>query len=277
MHHADASQAESFVALVGRMPGGGVPAVDETTGLILEFSGATSMRFDHEFTAPPLIPAPPLQPGRAFNLKSKQNIINNNDNNNNNNNVNQPKCDHKTISVREDIDVGHRHFSSLQWLYPGTFLPSRDMLAKRGVNNVYKSAMKTVVAKLTAGGGHTGWSAVWAASLLARLRRPDLLWPVLKRVMSRYSAANGLGLHPSLRPGDEGQGGECKTCYSEVAAGQQQHQQPRASVGGVDNKRGMILTDGSVVITLNMMLCYCVLLTQDSSSFFCYQMITVWL
>ena len=33
------------------------------------------------------------------------------------------------MTVTEDGDPGHRHFSSMHWLYPGTFLPSDENMS----------------------------------------------------------------------------------------------------------------------------------------------------
>ena len=53
-----------------------------------------------------------------------------------------------TIELNEKIDLGHRHFSSLHWLYPGTFIPSSK--------NIFNAAKETLTMKSYSGGGHTG-------------------------------------------------------------------------------------------------------------------------
>ena len=74
--------------------------------------------------------------------------------------------------VSEEVDRSHRHFSGLLWLFPGTFLPSA--LPLNGQSNsqpsLYTSARNLLKKKIQAGGGHTSWSGVWEACLLARLR-----------------------------------------------------------------------------------------------------------
>jgi hypothetical protein len=58
-------------------------------------------------------------------------------------------------TLDESFDLGHRHFSSLHWLYPGTFLPTPDR-SIGGDGDVYQSASTTLHKKAVAGGGHTG-------------------------------------------------------------------------------------------------------------------------
>ena len=40
------------------------------------------------------------------------------------------------MTVTEDGDPGHRHFSSMHWLYPGTFLPSDENMSGMVQKNV---------------------------------------------------------------------------------------------------------------------------------------------
>lgn len=52
------------------------------------------------------------------------------------------------IELKGNFDISHRHFSSLHWLYPGTFIPSSK--------NIINAAKKTLYQKSNSGGGHTG-------------------------------------------------------------------------------------------------------------------------
>lgn len=110
------------------------------------------------------------------------------------------------------LDLGHRHWSSLHWLYPGTMLPFQlsainDIKDKRFL---YKAAHNTLLMKLRAGGGHTGWSAVWGAALFARLMDAEGAYRLLGRAIQLYTAPNLMGLHPSLAPRPIN---ECETCF----------------------------------------------------------------
>ena len=82
---------------------------------------------------------------------------------------------------------GHRHFSMLFGVYPGESLldgPLRD------------AARKALDQRLTNGGGQTGWSACWAALLLARFGEGDAAYEILLRLMRENIHDNLFGAHP---------------------------------------------------------------------------------
>ncbi len=111
------------------------------------------------------------------------------------------------------FDVGHRHWSMLHWFYPGTFHPftfMNNFKSSRQRSILYEAAHNTMVEKSSNGGGHTGWSAVWALALFARIRDKKSIWIFLKRVLQQYTALNLLGLHPALV--DSNIDG-CSTCF----------------------------------------------------------------
>ncbi|KAJ1455783.1 Six-hairpin glycosidase-like protein [Pelagophyceae sp. CCMP2097] len=96
-------------------------------------------------------------------------------------------------------DVAHRHFSGLWPWMPGRAAPT-------------ESAIKTVRAKLAAGGGHTGWSRAWAAGLQARLGCAAELESSLRLLLAKYVCpTNLLATHPPLRPTKSMKG--CQTCF----------------------------------------------------------------
>lgn len=110
-----------------------------------------------------------------------------------------PKCfagnggnDTTPLLVTESPDTGHRHFSGMHWLYPNTFLPLRDG------EKLIEASRTTLDQKRKAGGGHTGWSASWLASLSARLRDGEGAWASIGRLILHYTTRNGLDLHPPL-------------------------------------------------------------------------------
>lgn len=145
-------------------------------------------------------------------------------------------------SVRlEPTDWGHRHFSSLHWLYPGNSLPM-DTSRKE----LFAVAEKTLKLKVESGGGHTGydfhiqrlppyrWSAAWEACLWSRLRNSDLALAALLKVFQRYTAPNFMGLHPALVGTDP----SCRTCFTHDYQNQVLQRAP---------KRGLTDKYGSVV------------------------------
>jgi hypothetical protein len=80
---------------------------------------------------------------------------------------------------------------------------------------LYRSAFNTLRAKRAHGGGHTGWSAVWEASLWARLRRAEDAYGAIEKFIRTFVAPNLLSLHPPLVPKSDV---ECGTCFGESSA-----------------------------------------------------------
>jgi alpha-L-fucosidase 2 len=100
------------------------------------------------------------------------------------------------MTVTEELDAGHRHFSSMHWLYPSSTLP----LSGHGGQILLEAAKTTLDRKVAAGGGHTAWSAGWEIALRARLRDVTGASAALTRLLRRYTTPNGLALHPPLDP-----------------------------------------------------------------------------
>lgn len=69
--------------------------------------------------------------------------------------------------------------------------------------------------RLEHGGGHTGWSSAWAASLWARLHEGALAHAALRYTLHEFAAPNLLGLHPKLRGSRQG----CMTCVGRGPGG----------------------------------------------------------
>jgi hypothetical protein len=122
--------AERFRDMIRRMPYGANPVVGVKTGYILEyptpFPGA-------------LTDAPPNRTHSNSNTIAEATTQTSNSSSKSlqqmsiffKTNVVKP-ISPSTIpskNVKETADPGHRHFSSLHWLYPGTFLPSDDKLS----------------------------------------------------------------------------------------------------------------------------------------------------
>jgi hypothetical protein len=127
-------------------------------------------------------------------------------------------CDSKTtMSV---YNPSHRHWSGMHWLYPSSFLPFGALMHSEATSKssadakvagvLYDAAEATLREKSRAGGGHTGWSAVWGACLWARAARGEEAWVYVTRILQKYSAPNLLGLHPALTHFSPH---SCDTCY----------------------------------------------------------------
>lgn len=70
------------------------------------------------------------------------------------------------MCLSEDFDLGHRHFSSLHWMYPGTFLPTaaQSQANRRGLTgrtlvidpHLLEAAHRTLADRSAHMSGHTG-------------------------------------------------------------------------------------------------------------------------
>lgn len=138
--------------------------------------------------------------------------------------------------IDEDIDVGHRHFSSLLWLFPGVLQWSHGH-----AQNILNAAKILLRAKERDGGAHTGWSAAWAAALWARLGSPDDVWRHTKQIMHKYVSSNLMGLHPPLEAHGKF---KCPTCFREQSIDSGTVRGRMASAPG---GRGLGLIDNSKV------------------------------
>ena len=84
-------------------------------------------------------------------------------------------------------EEGHRHFSMLFGIYPGESLVG---------SRFQEAARKALDQRLMNGSGQTGWSAVWAALLLARFGDGDAAYEILLRLMRENIHDNLFGAHP---------------------------------------------------------------------------------
>jgi hypothetical protein len=174
------------------------------------------------------------------------------------------------VNILEDIDYGHRHYSILHWLFPNNFLPLVHCEDEQGSGKkseeLYSSALRTLLNKKRHGGAHTNWSIMWEIILLSRLSNYDELianegiihleeeiFQSLQKFFSSYLTNNYLTYHPALNkmetvtssspklqndltnpigapPMGPGNGFQCETCFQERITPSQERRQPRYSV-----------------------------------------------
>ena len=108
------------------------------------------------------------------------------------------------------------------------------------------AAASTLDSKMSAGGGHTSWSAGWAACLWARLRQPEKAAALLEKVSELYTADNLFSLHPPLIPSKSKEAAGCKTCYTEDAAHLKQRRVARTQRGLMTADESKVQFDGSM-------------------------------
>jgi alpha-L-fucosidase 2 len=85
-------------------------------------------------------------------------------------------------------EPGHRHFSPVYSLYPGSGFNPKD------TPELFKAAENTLNHRLEGGGGSEGWSQAWAVNLLARLYRGEDALKSLRKFMQT-------SLYPNLLNG----------------------------------------------------------------------------
>ncbi|RYG69882.1 hypothetical protein EON64_01590 [archaeon] len=104
----------------------------------------------------------------------------------------------------EDVDIGHRHFSGLHWLFPSTlhsphFSSAIDSNKSMDNARLFEAADKFMQHKRRHNSGHTSWSASWEAALFARLHNGKQAHDALQRIASKFVTGNLLSIHPPLQ------------------------------------------------------------------------------
>lgn len=102
-------------------------------------------------------------------------------------------ADGRLLEWSEDFveaEPGHRHFSHLVGLYPGSQLLPGPM------PGLAEAASRSLEHRLAYGGGSTGWSRAWAVALAARLGNGELSYACLRTLLGSFVAPNMFGLHP---------------------------------------------------------------------------------
>ena len=92
----------------------------------------------------------------------------------------------------EEAEPGHRHISHLFALYPAAQINDSTPELK-------KAAEITLEKRLSAGGGHTGWSRAYIVLLYARLGRGDKCLSHLDALIGKSTLPNMLDNHPPFQ------------------------------------------------------------------------------
>ena len=164
------------------MPNGAMPEVDETSGTIKEYSMPITGKFPLPQPRKNIRPIPPKMFPHVGNVGNvvEHSVLNPNLKRilplNQLMNLQQEEIQTENILINESfvtrryavndaLDGGHRHFSSMHWLYPNS-LSFSDMgfgrsTAERTTDNkrTFEAVRKTMMRKKTNNGGHTSWSA----------------------------------------------------------------------------------------------------------------------
>jgi len=92
----------------------------------------------------------------------------------------------------EESEPGHRHFSHLYGLHPGTEITHRTP-------DLMNAAKKTLELRLENGGGHTGWSCAWLINQYARMGDGDGAYSFIRTLLERSTHPNLFDDHPPFQ------------------------------------------------------------------------------
>jgi alpha-L-fucosidase 2 len=93
----------------------------------------------------------------------------------------------------EEQEPGHRHVSHLYGLYPGDqFVVGRD-------EQWVEACRISLERRLSAGGGHTGWSCAWIINLFARLEDGEKAYDYVMTLLRKSTYDNLWDAHPPFQ------------------------------------------------------------------------------
>lgn len=92
-----------------------------------------------------------------------------------------------------EVEPGHRHISHLYGLFPG------HTITVEKTPELAEACKKTLVKRLSNGGGHTGWSQSWIINFRAQLEQGDEALSALTTLLSHSTLPNLLDNHPPFQ------------------------------------------------------------------------------
>lgn len=93
----------------------------------------------------------------------------------------------------DEVEPGHRHISHLYGLHPS------NQITYEQTPELMDAARVTLDRRLSAGGGHTGWSRAWIINMWARLRDAQKSYENVKALLSRSTYPNFFDMHPPFQ------------------------------------------------------------------------------
>lgn len=92
----------------------------------------------------------------------------------------------------DEAEKGHRHISHMYGLHPGNEITDDNP-------ELFAAAEKTIDTRLSAGGGHTGWSRAWIACFFARLKKGEKVYENINGLLKKSIKNNLYDTHPPFQ------------------------------------------------------------------------------
>ncbi|GGO07889.1 glycoside hydrolase family 95 protein [Saccharibacillus kuerlensis] len=93
----------------------------------------------------------------------------------------------------EEEEPGHRHVSHLYGVYPG------HSINREQSPELLEAAKASLAARISNGGGHTGWSCAWLINLYARLLDGESAYRFVHTLLARSTHPNLFDDHPPFQ------------------------------------------------------------------------------
>ncbi len=93
----------------------------------------------------------------------------------------------------DEVEPGHRHISQLFALHPGT------QISPVSTPKFAEAAKKTLILRISNGGGHTGWSRAWIINMWARLEDGTQSYHNIVELLRTSTLPNLLDNHPPFQ------------------------------------------------------------------------------
>ncbi|CAM9544162.1 unnamed protein product, partial [Laminaria digitata] len=148
--------------------------------------------------------------------------------------------EYRGVDTSELPDPGHRHWSGLWALYPGSQIASSGESQK-----IFQAAAATVHYKVDHGGGHTAWSRAWLVNLRARLFQGTEALNSLRGLMRDQCVGSLYSLHPALTRSSDKKLADCSSCYEWHGEGKARSPSTEKRQQSTRRENGLITADGA--------------------------------